>query len=234
MSKTVVLATFGKYRGHQISDLLRALQHELGVTLLETRGNTHIDVARSVLATRALDEGADVTVFIDHDMLFNPLDVQLLAEHARATRGIVGAPYSQRKPGGSIVGAAFHAAFQDTGAPFVFYEGGQLHPVVGAIGMGFTAVHRDAYELLAQRPEYEFIGSDEGPIRPFFQKLMVDGYWLKEDASFCHAVRAAGGTTHVHTAFRVQHVGDYPYSLEDCRMRVPRLDRLELKLKTSG
>ncbi len=224
--KTIALATFGKFRDHRISDLLGALRHELGVTVLETRGNPHIDVARSVLATRALDEGADVTVFIDHDMLFDPLDVQLLAEHARATRGIVGAPYSQRKPRGAIVGASF-----GDDQVYQFYKDGALRPVVGALGMGFTAVHRDAYELLNKRPEYEFVGSDEGPLRPYFQKLMVDGYWLKEDASFCHAVRTAGGATHLHTAFRVQHVGDYAYSLEDCKMQVPVLGQLELRFK---
>lgn len=213
--KTVVLLTYGKTLEHQHADLVNALQNELGILVIQTRGHTQIDMARSFLATLALAHGADVVVFIDHDVLFDPLDVEVLAETARERRAVVGAPYSKRAPGAGIVGK-FHPG------EVTFGEGGGIYESPGALGMGFTAIHRSVFERLDQNPEYAVRGSADGPIRPYFMKLVVDSIWLHEDASFCHAARAAGAETLIDTRIRVQHIGDYPYQIEDAIPRQPK------------
>lgn len=207
---------------------MAALKSELGLLVMETRGATYIDLARSQLACAALSHGADVTVFIDHDILFDALDVARIADVARETRGVVGAPYSARKMGSVIVGA-----FDPQVEQVTFFEGGGLYPAAGVIGMGFTAIHRDAYALLAAQPEYAEVGSQEGNLRPYFQKLFVDGYWMTEDVSFCHAVRKYGGSAHLDTRIRVKHLGDHPFDIEDCTRRGAEKPSLRLKVKAN-
>ena len=224
---TIALVTYGKLKEPRHADCMAALQQS-GLLVIETRGSAHIDIARSHLACAALGLEADVVVFIDHDILFESSDVERLANVARETRGVVAVPYSTRMMGGSVVGGI---------APYVesviFYEGGGLYPATDVLGMGFTAIHRDVFELMDLLPEYALVDSMEGPMRPYFQKRIVDGYWMGEDASFCHFARVAGGTTTVDTRIRVKHLGDYAFGIEDCRRRLTEESSICLKIKGS-
>lgn len=223
--KTIALATYGKTREHRHGECMDALKHELGMLVLETKECSHIDVARSLLSTIALDLGADVAVFIDHDMAFDPLDVEKLAEEARGTRGIVGGVYSQRKMGSGIVGS-----FSPDTSEAIFFEGGGLYESAGALGMGFTAIHRDVFEKLDALEQFARVQSQEGSMRPYFEKIKVDGYWLKEDASFCHAARLSGSPVHVDTRIRLKHQGEHWFGVEDCRSRQVDMPTLKVRL----
>jgi len=227
MRRTVVLTTPGKSRDHDYGDCIDVLKHQLGLLVLETRRHPQLDMARSSLACAALDQGADVAFFIDSDITFDPPDVERLADVARETRGVVGAPYSIRGMGAGVIGGID----PDVG-DVVFFEGGGLYPATGIIGMGFTAIHADAFARLDRLPEYAPRQSPGGLLRPYFQKLVVDGYWHHEDASFCHAVRQAGGTTHVATRFRVRHVGDHPFCIEDASRRDWERPTITYRVKT--
>ncbi len=223
--QTIVLLTFGATREHEQADQISVLRHDLGLLVLETRRHAHIDIARCELATAAMAHDADVAVFIDSDSLFDPLDVERLANVARETRGVVGVPYSQRKMGAGMVGG-----FSPDIAEVGFYEAGGLYPATGNVGMGFTAIHRDAFELLHQLPEYAERRSAGGIIRPYFEKRVVEGYWLHEDSSFCHMVRTQGGRTDLDTRIRVTHVGTHGFSIEDC-LRKPEPPNPNLRVK---
>jgi hypothetical protein len=203
---------------------MTVLKCELGILVIETRGHTYIDIARSQLATAALDQGADVTVFIDHDTLFDPLDVEALAEVARDTKGIVAAPYSERRMGGCMVGMV---AAEEA----VFFEGGGIYPAISFVGMGFTAIHKDVYSLLNAQPEYALVNSDNGLIRPYFKKLTVNGYWMTEDVSFCHAARSVGATIMIDTRIRLEHLGEHPFSIEDCSRRPEKKPSIRRRFK---
>lgn len=224
--KTVVLATYGKTREHQHGDCIDAVEHELGILVMKTRGNPQIDIARSLLATTALAYGADVCLFIDHDILFEPLDVEVLAESARQTRGIVGAPYSVRRMGGGVVGS-----FRSDVGEVTFFEGGKLYAAPAAIGMGFTAIHRDVFALLDPLPEYAVCNSSDGQLRPYFRKLILNDYWLHEDASFCEAARRAGAGTFIDTRIRVKHLGEHPFGIEHCRLSIPEEKSLTIRVR---
>jgi len=223
--KTIVLATYGKSREHLHGECMDALQHELGVLVLSTKGCIHIDVARSLLSTTALDMGADIVVFIDHDMAFEPLDVERLADEARGTRGIVAGLYSQRKIGAGIVGS-----FSSDTSEAIFFEGGGLYESEGCVGMGFTAIHREVFEKLDPLEQFARVQSQEGSLRPYFQKFAVGGYWLKEDASFCHMARLSGSKVHVDTRIRLKHLGEHWYRIEDCQSRPADLPTLKVRL----
>lgn len=225
--KTIVLATYGATRGHAHSDCMEALRCQLGLQYFDTKGHSQIDMARSLLASHALAHGADVVVFIDHDILFDPMDVIAIADVAREVRGVVGAPYSMRQLGGAVVGGLTPTE----GEPVVFYEGGGLYDASGTVGMGFTAIHREAFERFHELPEYAEVNSGDGLSRPYFQKRIIDGYWHKEDDSFCRMCRKLGIPTKIDTRIRVLHVGEHAFRIEDCRVRVTQENTLKLGIR---
>ncbi len=225
--KTIVLATYGKTREHQHGECMDALRYQLGVEVFDTKANSQIDMARSLLATYAMAHGADVALFIDHDTLFNPLDVELLADVARERRAVVGAAYSTRRLGGHIVGGPDSSKYEEV----TFYEGGGLYDCVNVIGMGFTAIHRSVFERLDELPAYAELNSGEGMMRPYFQKVVMGGFWFKEDASFCHVARSLKIPTLIDSRIRVKHLGEHAFGLEDCRVRSPEVPSLKLRLQ---
>ncbi len=211
--KTVVLVPYGRPRDHLHGDCIDVVRHGLGIQVLEVRGSSQIDMARSHLACAALAHGADVALFIDDDTLFDPMDVAVLSNSAREVQGVVGAPYAKRKMGGGMVGS-FSAEVNEV----TFFEGGRLYETPSAIGMGFTAIHHSVFEKLDSLPQYAPCNSQGGIVRPYFQRIIADGYWLYEDASFCHAARSVGAPTFVDTRVRVKHLGLHPFTIEDsCR-----------------
>lgn len=205
---------------------MAALRYEVNLPVLELRGCAQIDMARSFLATVALKHGAEVVVFIDGDMEFVATDVPKLAEVVRETRGVVGAPYSPRKMGAPQVGG-FDPDLLEAG----FFDAGGLYTATGVIGMGFTGIHRDVFERLDALPEYAERRTQDGPVRPYFQKLVIDGFWYHEDASFCHAARKVGAPTQLDTRFRVKHVGEYRYGVEDCLRKLEDAPGLMVRLR---
>lgn len=225
--RTIVLATYGKTREHQHGECMDALRYQLGIEVFDTKGHSQIDQARSLLATYAMAHGADVALFIDHDTIFNPLDVEALAEVARERQALVAAPYSIRKLGGSLVGGPDASKYEEV----TFYEGGGVYDAVNVIGMGFTAIHRSVFEKFDDLPEYAEVNSGDGMVRPYFQKVVIGGFWHKEDSSFCHVARGLGVSTLIDTRIRVKHLGEHAFGIEDCRIKSPDLPTLKLQLR---
>lgn len=222
--RTIVLGTYGANWDKAHSACMIELQRDLGVEMLELNECPHIDMARSVLATAALDQGADVAFFIDHDILFDPGDVLTLADQARQVKGIVGAAYAKRRMGAGIVGG-----FTPETGEIVLGEGGALYPAGGALGMGFTAIHRDALDKVRVLAELPLVSTLYGRCYPYFEKIAVDGYWMSEDASFCHLARLAGVGCFTDTRISVLHRGNHDFSVADAALKhaeIPKTVRL--------
>ncbi len=227
MNKTIVCIAYKGDRGHDHGDAVDVLRHQLGIPVLSVVGCAYIGKARSLLATNALAQGADVVFFIDSDTVFDPADVERVADSARISRGIVGVPYSQRCLGGLIVGS-----FDKSLTEVTFFEGGGKYRATGVIGMGFTAIHRDVFEKMHELPNMQpvsFLGINS--CRPYFYEAIVDGYWLKEDATFCHVARELGFTTELDTRFRLTHVGEHAFRIEDCLVTPVNQSSLVVKIK---
>jgi len=210
-NQIIVLGTYGESWDKQHSACMWELQQAYGIIVLETVGHHHIDITRSLLATAAMDQGADVAFFIDHDIIFEPSDVLILSAIAREKQGIVAAPYSMRKMGAGMVGHIDPVEHEEV----KFFDEGALYPSNGAIGMGFTAIHRSVLEKLAAQPGMERRRSLNGECVPFFEKTVRDGYWFPEDESFCARARAVGVPCFVDTRIRVLHRGLHGYGIED-------------------
>ncbi len=206
---TIVLGTYGENWSRAHSACVIELQQKFGVGCIEIACHTQIDMARSLLATSALQMGADVAFFLDHDIVFDPADVLTLADAARDTQGIVGAPYAMRRMGAGVEGGVAGSSKE-----IVYFEGGGVYPAA-QMGMGFTAIHRSVFERLDALPEMAMRRTRDGECRPYFEKIVVDGYWMHEDSSFLIRAEREGIPMFLDTRIRVFHRGTHDFGIED-------------------
>jgi len=213
------------------------------VKVFRTHGVPYIDQARAILAEAAMRHLPDeaILVSLDHDIVFHPLSVPILAERcATGPFDVLAVPYSMRKEGGGIIG---FPEIPDKGKPFeldCFEAGtGKLYPAFGC-GMGFTAIRMRVFRELAKTMQRVRCGT-QTIVHPFF-KLEVQpdhsvtpegesiGFYHGEDVSFCRRVTAAGMKVGLDTEHRIGHKGAKIYGLEDCLYMVPLARRLTMQL----
>lgn len=146
---------------------------------------------RASCAQAALDDGADVMLWIDDDMAFEPDTVWRLLAH---DRDIVGTNYSNKALPGQFVsrlaGEEIKTNEQTTG----------LSPA-DSIGFGLVLIRSRVFRALP---------------KPWFAMPYVAdrGYCVGEDWFFCRAAKEAGFDIWIdHDASReVRHVGDFEYT----------------------
>lgn len=190
-------------------------------------GCPYICIGRSTIVEKMLSLPPDVEglLFIDHDIIFEMDAVERILDSCDETRGVVGAGYSMRSPGSKMIGAVDMAKVTD-GRKLIFFEGGGIYPAA-YLGMGFTAIHRQALDTIGKDLPFFENGVTDIPIRPYFALLREEGKWYGEDVSFCLRAERAGVRVDMDTRVRVWHKGTYTYGLEDCGIIVPFLNSLE-------
>lgn len=119
--------------------------------VMEMHGCPYIDIGRSIIATKVLDDPQfGGLLFFDHDMIFEPEEVTKLIDSAEACKGVVGAAYSMRRPGHMIGGIDTRHLQKDE--KVVFFNGGGPRPAT-YLGMGMTAIHRSVFERLVKHAD---------------------------------------------------------------------------------
>lgn len=166
-----------------------------------------IDQARSVLVARALKAGADVVVFIDHDIVFRSQDVERIAKIAAERNAVVAAAYSRKKLGQPLVGA-----FDPSVEKVTFYEGGDVYPAA-LVGLGFTAIPSSIFALMSDYPEVAVAGGER--VRPYFLPAITADQYMGEDVAFCSRVRSHKASLFIDTTVRLLHRGSFAFSIED-------------------
>lgn len=123
--------------------------HPYIAAVMEMHGCPYIDIGRSIIATKVLDEkDFGGLLFFDHDMIFEPDEVTKLIDSTEACQGVVGAAYSMRRPG-HMIGGIDTTKLGD-GEKVVFFNGGGPRPAT-YLGMGMTAIHRSVFERLVEK-----------------------------------------------------------------------------------
>jgi hypothetical protein len=171
------------------------------------------------MATKALDDGFDVLVWIDADMRFDPDDVDRLRTHGRPFVAAIGAKKGKRE-------LACHVLPGTT--EIVFGPRGGLVPL-RYIGCAFVVTRRALYERMRTELDLPACNKQFGEhIVPYFIPTVVEderGPWyLEGDYSFCERAHAIGVEILADTRIRVHHVGTYAYSWEDAGRDVERFD----------
>lgn len=175
------------------------------------RGCSQIDLARSILATQAMNDGFAETMWIDSDILFEPDHVDVLRAHGLP---MVAGLYPKKGPKG------FAGKFL-TGGVYRFGQGGGLLEM-DYVGMGFTHVRRVVYETIEQRLMLPRVmgGFDIAqPICPYFVPKVIEqagqSVYLSEDYSFCHRARQVGLSPVADTRLKIGHIGRHAFTWDN-------------------
>ncbi len=160
-------------------------------------GQSHISLARDILAGQFLESECDTLVFVDGDIGFTRADLEHLLE---APRPLVSGLYARKfKDGPWIYRPLVPPATPDPAA-------GGLLPVRG-VPTGFLRIERRVFQAMIESgrcPSYTMKGQK---LHHFFQSGLLEGEWLSEDYFFCELARNAGYPAYIHPDIRLKHVG---------------------------
>ena len=214
---TLCVPYFGGKDDHHLSciDAARAL----GFRFRQIVGHPYIDQARCLLAELALSDSTTVVLFIDHDIIFNPVDLLPLAEAAVQHQAVVSGLYLTRKKGGSPV----VTLKPPVPAELICYEGGGLYPCLTLPG-GFTAIPSSILENM--NVPSAFLGDGKTQVRLWFfnDPFTIEPgkmFWGGEDFRFSQRVIEAGFPLFVDTRPRLIHRGMHNFGLEDGEVLLP-------------
>jgi hypothetical protein len=218
---------------------LRELERR-GYPIRQGRGFSAIDQGRNHLASEALHDGFEETMWIDPDIVFTAEAVERLRSHDLP---LVAGIYPQ-------VGSRSLACHLAPGTEeLVFGEEGSLVEVKYA-ACGFLHVRRAAYEAIRDQQKLPLCNTRFGRgVWPFFQPLAVPEIdvrvdattgaathttlhrYLTEDFAFCHRARASGFQVLADTRIRLWRVGPYGFGWEDAGSDPERFDTFHYRAR---
>lgn len=213
-SKCVILVPVASGIEPETEACLRELAAR-GYEVRTLRGSSQVDLARSTLATLAVRDGFEETLWIDADTVFQPEDVERIRRHGKPiTAGL----YLRKKQGQPEFAAKFVLPRATFGT-----GGGLLEMVY--VGMGFTHVRREVYEAIGHALPSCGGGYEGEKVTPYFLPVLAqegDGLtYLSEDYSFCLRAKMAGFQVLADTTIKLGHVGRYSYTWDEFAPRRP-------------
>lgn len=204
------------FRKHKIEAVVEFLTTES----LISRG-------RNTLVAKFLMSDSTHLLFIDADLIFNPVAVlKMLNENVE----LIGCPYPKKKYNWLKV-AKYGGDFKNIGETQTKFTdinynvlGGEMitkGSVIPAkdIPTGFMLIRRSVFAtLMANYPERNYKNNIAG-LHPnmadkfydFFGTGIVDGYYLSEDYYFCYLCREVGIDLWLETGFTFGHIGRFTY-----------------------
>jgi len=150
---------------------------------VEERGCPYISAARAKMLRKALDAKADVIVFLDYDLSWDPEDLLTLIE----TEGeVVAGTYRYKKDELQYMGAIETDARD---RPITRADGCiQAHSVPG----GFLKITKGAVDRFMRGYPQLIYGVRYNPTIDLFNHGAYDGVWWGEDVAFSRNWRALG------------------------------------------
>jgi len=218
---------------------LRELEKR-GYPIRRVRGFSAIDQGRNQMASDALHDGFEETIWIDTDIGFAADDVERLRSHDLP---ITGGLYPQ--PGARSLACEL---LPGTDKVVFGSEGGLIE--VKYLAAGFLHVRRAAYEAIRDQLKLPLCNTRFGRgMWPFFLSYAVENdvptaaakplssaakprhRYLTEDFAFCHRARQAGFKIMADTTIRLWRVGSYGYGWEDAGNDPERFDSYEFHIQ---
>ena len=177
-------------------------------------GNSLVETARSKLAARFLESGANRLFWVDSDIAWQASDfLRLLAFSTRLD--IVGGAYPAKKEPETIL--------LDLDSPDV--ETNDLGCFqVGGMGLGFCCVSREVIERLSlssSAPVLAFPDLPE-PIPHLFRCDSIDGKFRGEDMAFFSDARELGYGVWIDPAVTLGHIGSKTYAADLKSLMMPK------------
>jgi glycosyltransferase involved in cell wall biosynthesis len=186
---------------------------------LET-GNPYISAARATVLRKALDWGADVVVFIDHDMSWRPADLLALI---RTPTDVVAGTYRFKKDDEEYMGELV----RDPAGRVIGVSGvdeGTVALRANRVPAGFLKITRTGVERFMRAYPQLCYGSPLGFSVDLFNHGAHEGVWWGEDYAFSRNWLALGGELFVLPHLALTHHSTataYPGNLHEFLMREP-------------
>jgi hypothetical protein len=208
-SKCVVLVPVGGHIEPACEAGLQELERR-GYCVRRVPGYSAIDQGRNQMATDALRDGFEETMWIDSDVGFHPDAVDRLRSYRLPIVCGIYPKKAKRELACHVMPGTQRIIFGQ--------EGGLTEILYG--GTGFLLVHRDAYAEIQRQLRLPSCNDRWGrPMIPFFQPMVkphLDGHWyLAEDFAFCQRARQCGFKIMADTTIRLTHYGSYGYTWEE-------------------
>jgi len=229
----VVLVPFSNRIEVECENGLRELE-SLGYVVRRVPGFSAIDQARNQLATTAMMDGFQATLWIDSDIGFSGSDVQKLAAH---NLPVVCGIYPKKGKRSLAMNRLPHDKSLQFGT-----NGGLIE--IDYVGAGFLWVTRQVYIDVQLKFNLPVCNSafDPGMI-PFFLPEIKREYHLgqrpptaryfAEDYAFLNRVKACGYKLMADTSIRLSHIGNYPYQWEDAGSEKKRYPGYKFHFKST-
>jgi len=222
--RCVILVPFGFTIIPPCERALEELERR-GYDVRRVGGYAAIDQGRNQMATDALIDGYEETMWIDADVDFHPDSVDRLRSHGLPISSGIYAQKGKRALASHIMPGTLKVVFgKDGGLIEILYA-----------GAGFLHIRWEVY-LAIQKLQHLPMCNERfrSPMIPFFHSMVhpiEDGHWyLAEDYAFCQRARASGFKIMADTTIRLWHVGNQSYGWEDAGRSLERFDTFVLNL----
>lgn len=197
----------------QSDPLIRAAGWDTG--LVQELGCPYISAARATMTRKALAEGADVIVYLDYDLSWDPEDLLTLIQTEGA---VVAGTYRFKSNPEKYMG---ELAATTTGAPCVREDGAiKMH----RIPAGFLKITKEAISQFAQAYPGLLYGSGGELALDLFNHGAHKGTWYGEDYAFSRNWIDCGGEIWCVPNLNItHHAADqmYPGNYHEFLMRQP-------------
>lgn len=163
-------------------------------------GSPYISCARATMLRKALDAGADVVVFIDHDISWEPEDLLTLIN----TEGdVVAGTYRYKREPVEYMGALL--PYPD-GQPQIRQSDGALRAFCAPAG--FLKITRKCVNTFIDHFPELCYGEKCNPTVDLFNHGAFEGVWYGEDYAFCRRWRETGGEVVIVPDLNISHWQD--------------------------
>ena len=207
-NKCVVLCPYHHNIEIPTSDGLNVLAAQ-GYQVRRMGGCSAIDAARNEMAADACKDGFEDMLWVDSDIVFNPNDVKVLADHQLPI--ICGAYVKKDR-------SNFAHNFSTMDKVAFGKNGGLVQ--LNSCGFGFVLVKTAVFDIMKSKlklPYYVRTNREFG--YPWFQPMIVTehdvNYYLSEDYAFCWRARQCNFNVMCDTRVMVGHIGQYVFSIAD-------------------
>jgi len=167
-------------------------------------GDALISRSRSVAAYKFLnDNPAPYMIFLDGDMVFEPIDIEKVLVGLRKGLDVVAGLYPVRG-GDYLAQNTFDGRLRLNDSIHEFQY----------VSTGFMGISRDILQRIAKDMPVLQKGS-WAECYPFFEDGMRDTLFISEDWDFCDKVRKAGGKVYAHTGVQLGHLKEKIYTAQE-------------------
>ena len=158
-------------------------------------GCPYVSNARATMLSKALDVKADIIVFIDHDVSWQPQDLLKLIE---TESDVVAGTYRFKHDEVEYMGALIP---DSDGKPIVRKDGLLAHSAPA----GFLKITKNVVNrFISAYPELTY-GDKFSPYIDLFNHGAHKGVWYGEDYAFCRNWKDAGGDVYIMPDLDIDH-----------------------------